>query len=93
MLAHDCGSGMSIVHAMVRDISDMFGMFGMFGMVGMVDVLSISGTSRVSDRTVSKLPVSISGGAAPDEGIWFGPNAGVGAGAEDRLEGICCGGG
>lgn len=65
---------MSIVHAIVRDISGMF------------DILDISDARRVSDSTAFKPPTSIRGAAAPDGGM----GAGAGADAEDGFVGIDC---
>lgn len=81
MLVHECGSGISIVQAMVRDISGVFCIFCMF------DEFGISDARRVSDPTAFKPPTSMSGVCVSDRGIC------VGAGAEDGLAGIDCDGG
>lgn len=81
ILVHECGSGISIVHAIVRDISDMS---GIFGICDILDAFDISDGRRVSDSTAFKPPTSIIGAAFPAEGIC------VGAGAGGGLDGIDC---
>lgn len=99
MLVHDCGSGISIVQAIVRDISDISDISGIFCMLCIFCIFdifdafsgsSISGAWRVSDSIVLSPSTSINGAAA---GGADGGEIRVGAGAEGGFEGIDCGGG